>query len=405
MKKKVVKAVIFICICMLLSGCWSSRELTDLAIGTALAIDTHEDGYQITIQVINPGEIAGEFSTTRTAVSTYSATGKTMFETIRKLTTSTPRKVFLSHLRVIVFGEEIAEQGIRKTLDFISRDHEMRTDFAMGIAKGMRAGELIQILTPLEKIPANKVFTSMQTAQNYWAPVKLVTIDELTGAVTTKGKEAVLTGIYATGDPQFGTKLENAERVDSPVSIVLDHLGVFNGDRLVGWLNEKESKGLNYLTTDVKNTVDWVTCGQEGTISFEFIRSTTKLEPSMNNGEPKMTATIKSEVNVGDVECVIDISKPSTISSLEKKVEGKITEIVQASVEAAKGYRSDVFGFGQLIGRKFPKEWEELKQDWPNHFGKLEVAVHVDVKIKRTGTITDSFLEEIEIKNKQMRGR
>ncbi len=31
-------------------------------------------------------------------------------------------------------------------------------------------------------------------------------------------------------------------------------IGVFNGDRLVGWLNEEEAKGCNYIRGAVKRT-------------------------------------------------------------------------------------------------------------------------------------------------------
>ena len=44
----------------LISGCWNKRELNELAIVSALAIDKNEEGnYVGTFQVINPGYIAG----------------------------------------------------------------------------------------------------------------------------------------------------------------------------------------------------------------------------------------------------------------------------------------------------------------------------------------------------------
>lgn len=45
---------------LLLSGCWSKKELTDLAIVAALGIDKNEEGrYVGTLQIINPSNVAG----------------------------------------------------------------------------------------------------------------------------------------------------------------------------------------------------------------------------------------------------------------------------------------------------------------------------------------------------------
>ncbi|MED4179591.1 hypothetical protein [Priestia megaterium] len=53
-----MKAFLMLCICsLLLSGCWSSRELNELAITVAVGIDKAEDGIIVTVQLINPGDI------------------------------------------------------------------------------------------------------------------------------------------------------------------------------------------------------------------------------------------------------------------------------------------------------------------------------------------------------------
>lgn len=59
MRKGLLCTVMAFSICIL-SSCWSSKELTDLAIVAAMGIDKTKDGqYQITLQIINPGNVAG----------------------------------------------------------------------------------------------------------------------------------------------------------------------------------------------------------------------------------------------------------------------------------------------------------------------------------------------------------
>ncbi|SFL92220.1 spore germination protein KC [Gracilibacillus orientalis] len=388
-------------LCLLLTGCWSAQELTDITLAKALAIDKDGEDYKVTIQVLNPGEIAGDQLSTRATISTYSASGRSIFEAIRKLTKSSPRKVHLSHLQLVVYGEETAKEGIGKTLDFLIRDHEVRTDFTIAIAKGLSGDALISILTPLEKIPADKVRSSVESSEDFWAPTKEVKLDELIESISSNGKEAILTGVYLVGSPDEGTKMENTEYSDSPAQIYLDDIGVFRGDKLQGWLNEKESKGFNYITDNVTNTIGWVDCNDGGTISVEVFQSNTNMQGSVVNGEPSIKIDIKIKANIGDVECSLDLSKPKTIQDVQKKLEQKTINIAEASISAAQEYRSDIFGFGNAIRRSNPKKWEQIKDNWNTIYPDLNVDVQAQVEIKKSGMITQPIYEKIERKTEK----
>lgn len=378
-----------------LSGCWSSTELSEMAIATAFGIDKIDDGFRVSVQIVNPGEIAAKKASSGVAMSVYSAEGKSMFEAIRRLTTMAPRKIYLAHVRLILFGEELAKEGIRKPLDFLSRDHEMRADFVIAIAKGQKAEDIIKVLTPMEKVAANKIYNMIETSEKNWAPTKLVLLDELIGALVSPGKQPVITGLELIGDPEFGNNQENIQQVEAPTIIKSDNIGVFHEDKLVGWFNEIESKGFNYITNNITNTVGYTEC-DGGTVSIEVVRSETKLKGAIENGRPKITINIWTEANVADVECAIDLTQSEAIYDLEKKFNKKTQVITLSTVEKAKELGSDIFGFGEAIERADPKKWEELKENWSEVFQDTEVVVNADINIRRVGTISDSFQDEKE---------
>ncbi|WP_102028084.1 Ger(x)C family spore germination protein [Salirhabdus sp. Marseille-P4669] len=400
-----MRKVLFVCystiLLCVLTGCWSSRELTDLALTTALGIDYEDDQFIITAQVINPGEVAGKTLTSRTATSVYTAKGDTMFEAIRKLTTVAPRKLYFAHIRVVVFSEEFARVGIGSSLDFVSRDHEMRTDFLFAIAKGQKASDVLKILTPLEKISANKIYTSMEAAEQSWAPTRVVQLDELITSITAKGNNAVLTGIQVIGDPEAGTTLSNVERAQNNAIIETNTLGVFNSDTLVGWMNNEESKGFNFITNNITNTVEWVDC-DNGKITFEIMKANTKSDTSLVGGVPIARINTDMEVNIADVDCSIDITNQKTIKTLEKKLNEKTKQIMQASIEKAQEYRSDIFGFGETLQKKNYKQWKRVEKRWNDLFqNKLEIQVNVKSQIRLTGTTIEPFYQMIEDKKNE----
>ncbi|AMQ07004.1 Ger(x)C family spore germination protein [Sporosarcina sp. resist] len=382
---------------LVLTGCWDRRELNEIAITLALGIDKVDEEFQLTAQVVVPSEVSMKQSSGRSTVTLFQATGETIFEAFRKMTIDSPRKIYPGHLRMLVIGEELAKAGVGESLDLLSRDWELRSDFYVVVAKDKTAAEILNVTTPIESIPANKMFNTLKTSEENWAVTKGVTLDELLGDFITDGKDAVLTGIQVFGNQEVGSSKQNVESITPAAQIQYDYLAVFRQDKLVGWLNESESKGYNYIIDSVKSTVASISCPEEGKVSIEVINSKSELKGKINKGEPEVNVTIEVEGNVGEVECHIDMKDTKTIDALEKSYEKELKEIVHQTIETLqKQYNSDIFGFGQAIHRSNPKTWKKIKNQWDEEFTELTVNVEVDMKIRDTGTVSNSFLQKLE---------
>ncbi|MGM1022624.1 MAG: Ger(x)C family spore germination protein [Bacillota bacterium] len=399
MKRKTAFLFLMLTLVLLLTGCWNRKELNELAIAVGMGIDKHGDQFRVSVQVVDPGEAAKKGASGGAPATLYTTEGDTVFEAIRKITTLSPRKVYFAHLRICVIGESIATEGIAKALDLLSRDHEFRTDFYIVVSKGTRAEDTLKIMTPLESIPANDLFASLESSEKNWSPSMTVTLDELIAALTSEGMQPILTGLRVVGNPEMGESNSNVQKIDPPARLQYSGLAVFKEDKLVGWLNETESRGYNFILGKVQSSVGFVTCPEGGKVVTEIIRTQTAIKGSVHRGEPRINIKMHVEANVGEVECqALDLTKVSTIYELEKKLEEKVEEIMKSAVrKAQKSYKSDIFGFGEAIHRADPKIWNSLKKNWDHeHFAELPVDIKVDFKIRRLGTIGSSFLNEIK---------
>ncbi|MFG6119975.1 Ger(x)C family spore germination protein [Thalassobacillus sp. B23F22_16] len=392
-------AMLSLCV-LLLSGCWSKRELNEIGIVTAIGIDLQDDNqYKVTVQVINPSEVSSKEMTTRTAVSTYTAVGNSIFETVRRLITKTPRQVYMAHVREIVFGEEMARAGIGKALDFLSRDHEMRTDFHLTVAQGMEAEDLLKVLTPLERIPAEKAFSSIKGGEKYWAPVQSVKISDVLNAMLSEGDNPVLTGMQVVGSPEEGNQLDNVEQVASPTSIEVSRLAVFQKEHLAGWLTEEQSKGYSYIVDKVHSSAEFVPCkdASQGGITLEVFNADSTLEAAIHTGKPKVSISIKIDAGIAEVECPLRLSETAVIHQVENQFEKRITSMINGTVDVLQqDLKSDILGFGELIHRKDKAYWKSIRKDWVDIFPEVETEVNVTVHIKRTGTIVDAYQKDME---------
>jgi len=398
LQRKILSIMISLLLLLSLTGCWSRRELNDLAIVLALGVDKAGDQFEVSVQVVGPKEVSAKGGGGQTSpVVTYHAIGETVIEAIRRMSTITARKTYYSHIRMLILGEELTKSGIKDVLDIMSRDHEFRTDFYVAVAKDTTARKILGFFTPLEMVPATNMFNSLESSQKNWAPTMEVHLDELIDALTTRGKNPTLTGIRIHGDAEFGKTKENAKRIDPPAVLELSGIGVFRKDKLMGWLDESESIGFNYLMDQVKSTINVIRCPKGGKVATEVINSHAKVTGHVVNGEPEIRVKIELDQNVADVGCNLDLTKQQTMHDLDQRTSKNVADRVKKVIQTAQEkFKVDMFGFGDTISRDQPKAWKKYESRWESYFPRMNVTVAVKVKTRRLGTVSNSFLQEIK---------
>ncbi|OMF70044.1 spore gernimation protein GerC [Paenibacillus peoriae] len=400
MKRKIAILCLILALVLLLTGCWNRRELNELAIAVGMGIDKQGDQFRVSLQVVDPGKASAKKGAGGGAPATlYTEEADTIFEAIRKITTISPRRMYFSHLRICVIGESMATEGMAKSLDLLSRYHQFRTDFYIVVSKGTSAEDTLKIMTPLDPIPANDLFSSLETSQKNWSPSTTVTLDELVSALTSEGMQPVLTGLRIVGNKETGETSGNVQEIAPSARLQYSGLAVFRKDRLIGWLNETESRGYNFIRGKVQSSVGFVACPRGGKVVSEIIRTQTTIKGNVYRGEPQVNIKMQVEANVGEVECNdLDLTQVGMIYDIEKKEEEKIEEIMKMAVrKAQKSYKADIFGFGEAIHRADPRTWKSIKKNWDyEHFAELPVNIKVNFKIRRLGTIGSSFLNDIK---------
>ncbi|MEY9970767.1 spore germination protein KC [Lysinibacillus sp. RC46] len=381
---------------LLLGGCWSKRELNELAIVAALGIDKVDNEFEITVQVVDTGEISSKQpSSGRSPVITYHSTGATVFEAIRKMTTVTARKLYFAHLQIVVLGNELAEEGINEPLDLVSRDHEFRNDFDVIVAHDATADEVLNVLTPIEKVPANKLLNSLKTSEKTWGTTESIKIDELINTLNTKETSVVMSAIEIQGDKNIGKEQTNVKRSKSPVLLKYAGLAVFKEGKLIGLLTEDESRSLGFLKDKIDSTIEILACPKGGTLATEITHSKTKVKGKFENGAPKIDVVIDVNQNVGEVLCNIDLTKEKSIHLINKKTEELIKKRIEETIRSVQqNYQVDIFGFGEELHRTNPKEWKKIKKDWLTIFQELPVKVKVHVNTQGLGTMENSLVNK-----------
>lgn len=385
-----------------LSGCWSRRELNDLAIVMALGVDLDKDGYAVSAQVMNPSQ-AGSLSGASNGslpVVTYKATGRTIPEALQRMLSTTPRNLYLAHVRVLVFGEAYARQGVGDAIDFLTRSHELRTDFFLLAAKHTDASKILDVITPFEQIPANSLYSSILVSHKNWAGTGKVTLQQFIVELERGGSNPIMSGVQLQGDTSEQGTLKNIQNVIPKSLIKQAGIAVFKKDKLIGWLGEAPSKTVNYVLNEVDTTEGSVECPDGGFAGFIITDARSRIRIAINErDEPEFVIHLKAEANLTTLHSRLDLSQTASIKELEQRMEEKFDNLMAANISLVQEkYDSDIFGLGEELHRQYPKLWRSYRKHWDESFQSVRVSVKSDVTIRRIGSVVQPQQKEMERK-------
>ncbi len=380
---------------LLLGGCWNKRELNELAIVTAVGVDKSDEQFEISVQIVNPSQVASnKASGIQVPVFTHHAKGKSLFDAIRKLTALTPRKPYYAHAQIIIIGEEMAEEGMNSILDLFQRDPEGRSDFNFIVSHDSTAQEILSVLTPLEDVPASKMFKSLKVSEAVLGTTESVILDDLIQSLGSIDHSAVLPSIHIYGDADAGDFSSNIEKIDSPAQLKYGGLAIFKNYKLIGYLTEQESRDYNFLNNNIKSTFEIIACPEEGKISTEIINSSTKMTGHFQNDVPSISIKLDIEQNVAEVSCSLDLTKSKTIDALNKETSRQIKERLERTLQTIQQtYQADLLKFSNVLHREDYQAWNRIKKNWQTLYPNLEVQIEVDVHTKGVGTATKLKLD------------
>ena len=155
MKRLTVIVVMFLL--LVLTGCWSSHELTDLSIIMGMALDKVDDEYEIPVEAMIPSSVTAQLASQTSPAMLFSSKSPSICEGFRKLSYTMPRAPDISHVSEILIHEDVAKEGLSTILDCFLRDDEFRLSTRLFVVTGSKAKDVLGVSTTMETVAANKI--------------------------------------------------------------------------------------------------------------------------------------------------------------------------------------------------------------------------------------------------------
>jgi len=394
MIKRIREILVLLSICLIMitiSGCWNNRDVTEISIAAAVGIDKTDDHkIEVTVQLVKPAAMklgeGGGGGGKEKAVEVFSSTGETVFECFRNLLVIVNKKIFFGHLQLIVIGEQMARDSLGDVLDIFARDHEASRQAGVIIAKGTSAKEILAAESTLEKIPALHILSILKSNASFAKTKKLMLIDVLK-VIGSSGKNPTI-GVIEVAEEEEKSSLKHMK---------IEGSAAFKKDKLIGWLNSQETRGLLFVEDQVKSGIIDIPnpLDKDKKVAIEMIRSSGKKDVKIKDEKLVFLIEIKEEGNIGDQQGNGDLTTPELIQKLEEETAKAIEKNIRDVVELAqKEYHCDIFGFGEIVYRKHLNYWQQVQENWDEEFSNTPVEIKVTAKIRRAGLIKKPIMSK-----------
>ena len=390
--------ILLIGISLFLTGCWDQRELSTITIVTGMAIDKGKNGkFKLTIESINETELYDQTATGNSPSVLFSLEGETIAELAYKMNIGFSKNVIYSHMRTLVVSKAIAESGMMEFLDTFERSRELRDDFDVILAKEGEAADILQVVYTFQKSSSLKIMSQLESATKGWGSTPNVKVKDLISALTSPGRQPVMTAVRIQGNPKKGESVDNMKKTHPDAIVVIDSMALFKGDKLVGFLSVEDTRNYLWTQNQIENTSISVPCGENRFAALRITDSKTKVMGRMKNGKPKIGVDIVMEGSIYGSNCKGHMDDPKTYKKLDELTNQYVREKVSKTIQTVQDdYGVDIFGFGEVVYRQDYKQFKKVEDHWDEAFKDAEIDVSVETMIRRAGLRTKGVFDRMK---------
>lgn len=393
--KKTILLIFFLSI--FCTGCFNYHELSDFAIVTGIGIDKKEEEYEVSVMIANASSVSSSSKEGEGSTSVFTGIGKTITEAITEIEKVVPKDLYTGHLSAIIISDTLAYEGLYDILSAIMRNPESIKKLFLIIAKDVKSVDVLKTLSPLENFPTQNIVTSLKTADSILGTTTDVMMSTFILNMLDNGIENMLPTITIKGDKNKADNIDDLKNTEVEGELKLESLAIFRDDKLITFVNDDISKGINIITNNMEATEIYLPCYEnlDKYLVLKIDTPKTKIDLKVNNDKIKYTFNITGSGSINETNCKINLNDPKVIDNISNSASSKIYDLINNSINEIFKYKTDIFGLGNLLYKKDYKLWYKLENNWNDNLNNLEIEIKTDINIKSKGSLKNTLKEEL----------
>ncbi len=360
-------------LCVLLCGCYDSREIDETAYIIALGVDKADNNsYAYTFQLANPLEMASGEEETKgknpdSSVQNFVVSSPDFYIAKNQLNNFLSKNVDMSHLKLIVFSKELENSEFLKHSQFLMHERQIRPHTNVAVSTDT-AEDFIKSVKPTLEANTAKYYELMGLrSDNLYAPSVTISsfLDELSsgdGAATVPlGYSTAKSDSNTDKDSEFWINAEPAQLDSENAS--MQGMAIFKAGEIVGYMNCDDALIFNILsgkiktcTAALKNPAD-----KDSNLVFRLnIPKSAGYKLENKNNKYKISITQSLDLDfVGSFLPKGFKTEAELYNFAKQAITQKVSDFVY---NLSRSKKADILNIGEHIGGSLenPKQWQNI---------------------------------------------
>ncbi|MGE6488899.1 Ger(x)C family spore germination protein [Paenisporosarcina sp. NPDC076898] len=370
--KKLKLSIIVLSVFFILIGCAEQKLLEQIGLTTLLGYDLNDEDKLSTTAVIR--QVNPEFQSDVVIITAVNDTARGARAEINK---KTSKKIMSGQMRVVLFGEELANNGIGHYIDTLLKNSDTSGSLFIALAEGETKSLLEYQYQDIDDIGTH-IFKMLE--QNI------------------KSEQMISSNLHEVAHDYYSPGRDIAIPIIKREKEIVEISGValFNKGKMVGKISSKDSfyvklsrdlyESAMFETTIPKDSLP-VSQTKDSQDRIPVVIDTihTKKEVKLINpqtAEFDMNLTINGRLL--EIEANMDLDNPQNVKRLEKEIGKSISQDLAKVLGYCQEVDSDVFGLGEYY-RSSVRHSNITHEKWHEMYKEAKVNIKVDFTILRSG--------------------
>lgn len=381
----------------LLSGCWDLREINQSSIPTGVGVDLVKDNRIVFSTLLIRPTAPSESGANKQQTFIISTEDYGVAMAARRLTLSLSLVPEWAHAKTFLLGEGLAKKDLSMCIDFMTRNRNIRPDTNLMVCIGATPAQVLSSQLPQATNLGTGLMDMLTLNQHLVGIYVPITVEEFSYRLATPGIEPAVPQLRLV--PRNNDGLPASSSQEKPGGSSRDRTGpelhgmaVFKKNKMVGSLNEYESRGYRWLSSASKYGGFFTIkspLNPDETVGLEIINFSSQVKPQLTGNNITMNVEVRAKLGVYDEAGTGQLLTMK--NKLEQAANMEIARQIEACINKSQTLQSDIVGWGQIINISRPAIWKNLRPHWNMIFPSVGSKITVKTQLSRSYLSNKSF--------------
>ena len=372
---KIIKYILITIFLILLAGCETHKEISDLGMVSALGIEKIDNKYLISVQVANIKKSTKMGTDNSSKVTLYTGIGNTSFEAIREISNKSSKKLYFPHNKLIIISSEIINEDPKQIIDFYTRDNEGNMNAYVLVSVENTPNEILSTITSFEDVPAMYIYNSLLLSESSYGNTTTTTFEDYVKYIINNSSPT-FTKISLTNNNELKNNTNILNSIELPTYIKLGNILVFNNKKLTE-LTREESIIYNLLKSKGSNSIITLRCSNKKYYTLELLNNSSKV--NYNSKEKALLINLNLTYSISEYNCDESLLNDNAINNIKEDIKSKIIKEINNLINKSIQYKSNFINFEKI------KSIEELS--------KTNIKYNIKINLENRGDLLNRIKE------------